>query len=78
MGVVLSQELEAFERELPMLMAQHEGQFAVVHGDRIVGFEPTYEAALEWAYGRFGLEPFMVRQVLAEQPVIYLTRHIAA
>lgn len=78
MEAVLSHELEAFERALPVLLRSREGQYAVICGDKIEHFEASYEKALDWAYDRHGLKPFMVRQVLAEQPMIYITRHLAA
>jgi hypothetical protein len=67
-------EIDAFRDALPRLLAEHhEGQFAVLKSCKVVRVLPTYEQALHWAYGQFGLdEQFFVKQV-AESPVEHLT-----
>jgi len=37
----------------------------------------AYEDALKAGYQRFGLEPFMVKQILAIEPVYYSSRSLA-
>ena len=51
-----------------------EGEFVVIKGDRIAGIWQTYEDALKAGYNEFKLEPFMVKQILAVEPVHYVTR----
>lgn len=65
-----------FEARLPELLQGCNGQWVVLKGPEVHKVLPTYETALEWAYETFGLTNFMVRQVRAEQPVVYLTRHL--
>lgn len=71
-------EDRAFQEHLPELLKGCDGQWAVVKGPQVSKVLPTYEDAVEWAYGSFGLTGFMVRQVRAEQPKVYFTRHFAA
>lgn len=58
-----------------MLKGNAEGQFVIIRGERICRFEPTYEQALSWGYENFGLEPFLVRRVTANQPEVYFSRY---
>jgi hypothetical protein len=57
-------EIQAFEAALPGLLQEHDGKFAVIRGDEVEPqVFPTYEAALDWGYDRFGLERFFVKQI---------------
>lgn len=67
----LERELETYRANLPALL-DREGQWAVVKGDRVAGVWPTYEDALKAAYGEFGLDGFMVKQIHAVEPVHFL------
>ncbi|MCY3820313.1 MAG: YfcE family phosphodiesterase [Gammaproteobacteria bacterium] len=42
---------------------EHVGQHVLVKGDEVVGFFASYEAAITEGYGRFGPDPFLVKQV---------------
>jgi hypothetical protein len=61
--MVLEKELETFHRELPKLLAEHPGEFVLIGGDRVDSFWPTEDAGYEAGCQRFGLEPFLVKQV---------------
>jgi hypothetical protein len=68
----LEKELETYRRELPSLLKQ-EGQFVVISGDEVLGAWPTYSAAMTAGYEKYGLGPFMVKQIQAtEYPRILL------
>jgi hypothetical protein len=70
--VELDQELETYRRELPRLLKEgHEGEYALVYGDQVDSLWPTDKAAYEAGCARFGLEPFLVKQVLRTEPVIF-------
>jgi hypothetical protein len=73
MGMALEQELATFQRELPRLLNEgKEGRFALVHGDTVDSDWETRERALEAGYDRFGLEPFMIREITEhEQPKVF-------
>ena len=67
----LDRELETFRRELPRLLEEgHEGKFALIHGDRVDSLWPDEDAGYEAGCERFGLEPFLVQQVLRDEPPV--------
>jgi hypothetical protein len=69
----LERELGTYQRELPRLLAEgHEGKYALIHGDRVDSLWPDEDAAYEAGCERFGLEPFLVQQVLRDEPVVPL------
>jgi hypothetical protein len=72
--MALETEKATFEARRADLVAEHEGEFAVVAGARVLGCWPTWEAALKAGYEAFGLEPFMVKEVLAVDRVHYFSR----
>lgn len=63
--MALERELQTYERELPNLRA-HEGRYALIHGDNVVGIFDTFTDALTAGYDRFGLEPFMAQPIETE------------
>jgi hypothetical protein len=65
----LQKELETFQRELPQLLQEHEGEFALIHGDSVNSFWPTEDAGYEAGCQRFGLDPFLVKLVQRTEPV---------
>jgi hypothetical protein len=71
--MALERELETYNAHRGELL-EHEGKFVVIHGDRVAGIWQTYDDALKAAYAEFKLDPFMVKQILAVEPVHYVTR----
>ena len=73
--MTLERESATYQRELERLIREGEGsRFALIRGEEVVSVWDTYRDAIQAGYDRFGLEPFMVKQVLrSEQPVV-LTR----
>jgi len=49
---------------LPRLLSE-EGKFVVIRGQEVAGTWGTYEDALQAAYERFGLTPFLVKKIQA-------------
>lgn len=76
--MALEKELETFARELPRLLAKPEqrGQFALVHGDTVDSLWSTLEAGLEAGYDRFGIEPFLVKEVVEREEPQYFSRNL--
>ena len=50
--MMLEREVETFERELPQMLAQHAGKFALIQGDTLAGVYDTQEEAVEAVAGR--------------------------
>lgn len=71
----LEKELATYQAKLPELK-QHEGKFVLIHEDEVVDTFTSYDDALKEGYKRFGLKPFLVKQILAIEPVFYFTRPI--
>ncbi len=73
--MAIEKELQTFERERPNLVSSS-GRFALVHADEVEGTYDTYADALQVGYAKFGLEPFMVKQIELIETVHYFTRDI--
>jgi hypothetical protein len=53
-----------------------DGQYVVIRGDQICKLLPTYKEALAWGYESFGLASFLVKQVCAVEPSVYMSRFV--
>jgi hypothetical protein len=78
MVVALEKELETFRRELPTLLNDpaNRGRFALVCGDSVVGLYPTFDTALSEGYDKFGLDPFLVKEVTDHEEPRYFSRNL--
>jgi hypothetical protein len=73
--MALEKELATFKAKLPDLK-EHQGKFVLIHGDEVVDFFVAYEDAIKAGYGKFRLEPFLVKQVSVTETIHHFTRHI--
>jgi hypothetical protein len=70
-------ELLAYEAALPRVLQQHEGEYVVIKGEKLMQFFQRYDEALEWAYATFGLDAFFVKKVLpADMAMVHFTRDL--
>ena len=69
----LQTEIETYRSRLPELL-QEEGKFAVIHGKEVLGTFAAYEDALKFGYASCQLEPFLVKKILAIEPVNFCSR----
>lgn len=68
--MAFEKEVETYYRELPQLL-EKEGKFVLLHESEVIGFWDTEEEAVEAGDDRFGLDPFLVKQIRSkEQPVV--------
>ena len=76
--MALETELATFQRELPALLADpaNRGTFALVHGESVAGCFPTFDEALAAGYERFGLAPFLVKEVTDHEEPRYFSRNL--
>jgi hypothetical protein len=72
--MALEKELETFERLKPGLVTDQEGKYVVISGDDLLGVYSNYEDALKIGYEKKKLEPFLVKKILAIEPVNFFTR----
>jgi hypothetical protein len=71
---LLRHEWDFFRRELPRLLTEgHEGAFALLKGEEIIGLYPTQADALRAGYEKFLLEPFLVHAIRTEEPLLRLS-----
>jgi hypothetical protein len=76
MDTPLQKELETFERLKPELLSE-EGKFAVIFDGELIGVFAAYEDALKSGYAKCGVKPFLVKKILAIEPVNFFTRNFA-
>lgn len=61
--MALEKELATYKARLEELCPQ-EGRFVLICGDDVAGIWETYQDALQAGYQKFGLNPFLVKQIL--------------
>jgi hypothetical protein len=69
---VMKEEITTFQNHLPQLLREQAGRFVLIKGADILGTFPDRSAALREGYRRFGVVPFLVRQIADPEPVVYL------
>ena len=73
--MVLEKELETYKKKLSELK-QDEGKFALIHGDDVIDTFTSYEDAIKEGYKKFGLEPFLVKQVHSIERIQFISRSV--
>lgn len=74
----LDEELETYKTRRDELL-RDEGKWVLIRGNRIVGIWHTFGKALAAGYKEFGIvEPFLVKQILAVEPIHRFVRGIPA
>ena len=71
----LEKELSVHGAHLIELMP-HEGKYFLIHGEEIGGAVDTFEEALGAGYEKYGLEPFLVKQINRAEPIHYFSRDL--
>lgn len=71
--MALEQELATYKAKLPELK-EHEGKFVLIHGDTVVETFTSYEDAIKEGYSKFGLQPFLVKQIHAFERAQFISR----
>jgi len=73
--MALERELETYRAKLSELTA-NEGKFVLICGDQVVDIFQTYEDAIKEGYAKFGLTPFLVKQIQAVERVQFVSRFV--
>jgi hypothetical protein len=71
--MALEKELETYRSKLPELH-EEQGKFALIQGELLAGVYGTYEDALKAGYEKFGLNPFLVKQIQVIEQVQFVSR----
>jgi hypothetical protein len=75
-GSRIAQEWETYRREVSRLLAEgHEGRFALIKADQVIGLFDTCEEARVAGAGRFLLQPYLIQQVRSREPLHHHPRY---
>jgi hypothetical protein len=73
----LEKEMSVYDSHLIDLLP-YEGKYVLISGDLISGTFDSYDAALQAGYDKFGLDPFLVKQINRAEPIHYFSRDLSA
>ena len=73
--MLLEQELATYEA-MRAELAQHEGTYALISGDQLLGIFDSQGDALDAGYKAKGLDPFLVKRISRIESVLYFSRDI--
>ena len=71
--MALERELATYQKSLEG-WSDREGKYVLIHESEAVDFFSSYEDALKVGYGRFGLDPFLVKQVQVNEQTHFISR----
>jgi hypothetical protein len=74
--MALEQEMAIFKRELPSLLKSDSGRFALVSSVGVDSVWDSVDDALQAGYSKFGLEPFLVKEIVAHEIPKYCSRNV--
>jgi hypothetical protein len=78
-AMALEHEVQVYRSHLLDMLGVNdinEGRFVVIRRDDISSAFDTYEEALEAAYARYGLGPFLVKKIERKESVLYFSRDL--
>lgn len=71
--MALEQELATYQKSLKGWSDQ-EGKYVLIHESDVVDFFSSYDDALKAGYVRFGLKPFLVKQIQTIEQTHFVSR----
>ena len=74
--MALEKELATYKAKLPELKARA-GRYVLIHGDDVVDTYSSYDDALREGYGKFGLEPFLVKRIEEVDQSHFISRFVS-
>jgi hypothetical protein len=63
---------KAFQDELGVLLAAHEGKYALMHDSKVAGTFDSIRNAHEFGRRQFGLESIYIGHIVREPDVMYM------
>lgn len=70
-------EVQTWRRELPRLLAEgHEGEWALIKGDEIIGLYETLDEGYRVGRERYLFQPFIVQPLREWQPLMRTTEYL--
>lgn len=73
--MALEKEIATYTMKLPE-WHEYEGKFVLIRGDSVIDFFSSYEDAIKAGYQKFGLEPFLVKQIRTVEQIQFISRFI--
>ena len=73
--MALEKELETYKKKLPELVNE-EGKFILIHDGDVVDIISSYEDAMKEGYKKYGLNPFLVKEIHAIEQVQFISRDV--
>jgi hypothetical protein len=64
-------ELKTYEENKERFVQESEGQYVVIFGTSVLGRYPTYGAAYDEGVRTYDGKPFLIKQILREEPIIF-------
>ena len=68
----LDGDFATYQAHLADMTKDHEGQYVLIREGNIIGFFPDRSKAVREGYRRFGIVPFLVKEVTVIERVFYL------
>jgi hypothetical protein len=72
-GPDFSREEAAYQRERDRLVRDHLGEYALIHGDQVVGVFPSFHDAVIEGGRRFDLSKIMVCEITHPEPAAFIS-----
>ena len=60
---ILQQEIATYDKRKSELEQHHKGKWALIHGEQLTGVFDSFENAASEGVERFGVGPFLIRQI---------------
>ena len=73
---ILDSEIQTYQKSREQLMADSQGRFVLIKGDRIVADFESYDDALAEGYKQFGNDTSLVKEVRDEELVNFFSRDL--
>ena len=68
----LADDLATYRAHLAEMAKEHEGEYVLIREGEIIGFFPDSSSAVREGYRRFGIVPFLAKEVTATERVVYI------
>lgn len=65
-------ERRVYDARKPDLVSAHEGDYAVVYGESVLGVRPTLEAAVELGYRLTRASAFLVKRIERREAPVFV------
>jgi len=69
--IPLQRELEYFQKHKPEYLKLYQGQFVLIKGGQFAGAFTTEAEAYKAGLEKFGNEPFLIKQVLDDDGMVF-------